>query len=75
MHDFDVAIASTFVGPEFADAFLLGAVFFVALFLVFSFFGGILDLVIDLIRRKLGLPVARYVRWVKEQENGGENNA
>lgn len=68
MSDFDRALACLFVSPEQADSFLLGLG--VACFCIFAgvLLGDLFELVIDLIRDKLGLPVARYVRWVKQQD-------
>lgn len=65
---FDSAVASTFASCEHGDAFMLGFAVTVSFVLMTSILPSIVELVIDLIRVKLGLPVARYVRWVKQQD-------
>ena len=54
---------------------LAGAFFTFACILTGYILFKLFELVIDMIRNKLGLPVARYVRWVKQQDEidkGGE---
>ena len=69
MSEFDRAVASLFVAPEYFDAFNMGIVVVLAVFVLGSIGFGLIDVAIDLIRDKLGLPVARYVRWVKDYDN------
>lgn len=69
LSEFDRAVASLFVAPEYFDAFYMGVFVVLVVFLVGFIGSGLIDLAIDLIRDKLGLPVARYVRWVKDYDN------
>lgn len=67
--DFELRFASLFVEPQYANAFILGLAFAIATVVVLMGLALVLDMLIDLIRCKLGLPVARYVRWVKQQDD------
>lgn len=68
----DVAITDVFATEAVGFAFVFGW-FYAALFALFILvMVPVMDLFWDWIRMKLGYPVSRWVRWVKEQTEVNE---
>ena len=61
-------ITDIFVSEDIAHVFAAGIVFSWVEFVVFAILDPFFEVIVDLIRRKLGLPVGRLVAWVKEQD-------